>query len=162
MIEHAFLHSEKLIPLYNSEIVKPRAIYYQTGCREFMLSINNSSYYDEDFVSISEGKIQGYLTAKIDLQTNSVSNMGIIGFEGRKPAKFMDDVYTFVGYLLSKYAKIKFCVCIGNPAEKTWDIMVEHFDGHIVGIFKNDVLLVDGRICDHKYYEILSNICKLT
>jgi RimJ/RimL family protein N-acetyltransferase len=69
----------------------------------------------------------------------------------------------FITDLFNKngFNKINFCVAIGNPAEKMYDKIVRKYGGKIVGIFKNDVRLWDGKIYDTKHYEILKEEFKL-
>ena len=53
-----------------------------------------------------------------------------------------------------KFRKLKFSVCIGNPIEKSYDKMIEKYNGRIVGTYLKDAKLFDGEYCDRKVYEI--------
>ena len=46
---------------------------------------------------------------------------------------------------------------IGNPIEKSYDKMINKYGGRIVGIYKEDVKLIDGEYYDKKLYEILAS-----
>ena len=53
-----------------------------------------------------------------------------------------------------RFHKINFFVILGNPTEKHYDKIVEKCGGRVVGIYKQDVKLIDNRLYDIKVYEI--------
>ena len=63
----------------------------------------------------------------------------------------------FIDYLFMyrNVSKIKWTVVIGNSAEKLYDSFIQKFNGRVVGIFKNDVQLIDQSIHDVKHYELM-------
>ncbi|PTY93121.1 hypothetical protein B5V90_03045 [Heyndrickxia sporothermodurans] len=53
------------------------------------------------------------------------------------------------------FRKLKFGVTIGNPAEKFYDKYLDKIGGRVVGIYKEEDILMDGNLYDFKAYEIL-------
>ena len=53
-----------------------------------------------------------------------------------------------------KFRKLNFSVVIGNPIEKSYDKMIDKYGGRIVGIYKQEIKLIDGEYYDEKLYEI--------
>lgn len=50
--------------------------------------------------------------------------------------------------------KIRFCVFIGNPAQRHYRFIVKRAGGAIVGYFKNETQLRDGEMVDQEIYEL--------
>ena len=85
------------------------------------------------------------LLEKINFSNNKIT----FGKDLMKALKDIFEVY--------KFQKINFSVIIGNPIEKSYDRMIMKYGGRIVGVYKNDVKLIDGLYYDRKIYEILAS-----
>ena len=157
MLKHAYLYKEKVQKLLIMNIVSERCKYYQLGGYiRFETEIDDNNWYKEQFVSIDENdKIMGYFCAYIDRPINNVSQIGAMSFPDCDKSIWRLDKYEFFNLMLKNHNKIKFSTLVGSNGEKMWDELVERFNGRIVGIFKNDEMNVEGKIFDHKWYEIL-------
>jgi hypothetical protein len=69
-------------------------------------------------------------------------------------AKDMKKIFMMI-FTYYKYNKLDFSVCVESPNEKIYDRFVLRYGGRIVGVKKRNFKLIDGTICDQKYYEIL-------
>lgn len=99
--------------------------------------------------------LYGYLHADIHRDPNRVA-VSIVNLQKKANPILVKDTLLFIDNLFGYgFNKIVFKVVIGNPAEDQYDIMIERLCGTIVGIFKEDVKLLDGKYYDVKYYEIL-------
>jgi hypothetical protein len=121
----------------------------------------DDTYNANHFVSVYDHDIIGMIGYQLRRAENAVSGLQIIHFGGPEASNkyiFGKDVLTAVKNIFEKYGfnKINFGVAIGNPIEKTYDKLVKWYNGHIIGIKKQDIRLLDGRIYDAKEYEILA------
>jgi hypothetical protein len=87
--------------------------------------------------------------------------LSIIHFGGSQapyPYIFGKDIITALKEVFERYRfnKISFNVVRGNPVEKTYDKLIGRYNGRIVGIKKQEVRLLDGKLYDTKEYEILA------
>lgn len=119
-------------------------------------SMSTDTWNRHQFVSLnSKGEVIGYIGYDIDRGGNFCSNVYMINFSSDKitfgidVGKCIEDVFERF-----KFEKIKFYVICGNPIEATYDKMVKKYNGNVVGLFKNDVKLIDGKMYDKKFYEI--------
>lgn len=110
---------------------------------------------DHEFVSVNkEGEVLGYIRYRINQRSQIVSSFCAINFTtnlgfARDLFQAIDDI--FVRY---QYKKLKFGVYVGNPVEKTYDKLCERYGGRIVGVYKEDAKLMDGKYYDYKTYEL--------
>jgi len=100
------------------------------------------------------GEVIGYVNYDIDRISKIVTNISAINFTRYKMFGF-DLIRIFKSiFEKSDVQKIKFQVIVGNSSESKYDRLINRFGGSIVGTFKNDVLLSDGKYYDVKHYEI--------
>lgn len=126
--------------------------YNLRNCNDSLFLNNNSI----SLVSIDNGqKILGYMSAEINKYAYFVENFHAISFK-KNNIIFAKDLYAFIYRLLfyNNYHKINWSVICGSPHEKTYDKICNKYNGKIVGIFKNEILLEDGKLYNEKYYEI--------
>jgi hypothetical protein len=154
-IEPAFFHKEDLQKKYAKEIFKEKYKFSTTSCyQNFELDISKESWSKEQFVVLCEKEVVGYLSASINRETDSISQLFIVDFTDRSE-EFAQAMSLFFHSFLLRFKKITFSVVVGNSTEKFYDKLVDfpEFNGRIVGVFKNDVKLSDGKLYDQKWYE---------
>jgi len=130
--------------------------YYFTGnYYDYNFTVPEDSWNNLQMVSIKDGEIIGLLGAFITRNTNSVSDLYFINFKDINYT-YSKDMRDFIVELFEKYNfnKINFRVVIGNPIEKMYDKYIEKYGGRIIGIRKDEVRLIDGKLYDDKLYEI--------
>lgn len=130
--------------------------YFNTQGQFGPFEVNKDSSKALEFASVNqEGEVVGYIACGIDQRTYSGNGMCIISFCD-DIMTFGADIRTAIRDLFCKYNfyKLNFSVVVGNPAEKHYDKLVNLYSGRVVGTYKDDVRLMDGKIYDLKVYEI--------
>jgi hypothetical protein len=122
-----------------------------------VVTLSDDTWKTLEFVSVNENdEVIGFLKADIQRPENYVNGLGILNFGHKANVTFSKDLHKFLHDLFDVfgYYKICFSVVCGNPIEKMYDKYVLKNGGHIVGTFKKDVMLHDGKLYDRKHYEI--------
>lgn len=158
MLEPAIKYKDQLEKLQLDIWFNDKYKYWNCGIYYQTLTIDVDSWNRHQFVSVINGEVIGYISYNISRGDNNVYSLSIINFTENKTAFGMD-----LGHALKdiferyKFRKLNFDVVVGNPIEKSYDKMIEKYGGRIVGIYKEDVKLIDGEYYDKKLYEILSD-----
>lgn len=118
--------------------------------------IAEDTWNQHQFVSVNkQGEVLGLISYEIRRSENDCCALCIINFSEDK-ITFGMDVGSCLQDIFEKFQfrKLKFSVVVGNPIEPTYDKLVEKYGGRIVGYYKEDVKLIDGKYYDSKLYEI--------
>ena len=157
MIRPAILYVEELKKKYTETWYSDKYKYYHLGGWNNMIQIDDNDWNKHQFVSVNKkDEVIGYISYNVDRTSNSCDGFGAINFTndvinfGKDLATVLDNIFTKFNF-----HKLVFCVVIGNPAEKQYDKLIEKYNGRIVGIYKEDVKLFDGKYYDKKMYEIM-------
>lgn len=154
------MFEQQLQDKYLETILNDKYKYYHaSNLQNYTLELDNDTWNKIDFVSVNdEGEVLGYLFARFDRTADLVSGLGAMNF-GEINYQFSKDFHKFITDLLMvhNFRKINFSVVVGNPAERMYDKYITKYGGRIVGTFKEDVRLYDGKYYDHKYYEIFKD-----
>lgn len=115
----------------------------------------------EEYVVLhpQSGDIIGYMKYRHDRQIRAVYSVQAISFSDQHSLLFVRELYKTMIRLLYKYnhSKIGFKVIVGNPAEKSYDRLVELLGGEVVGTMRDEVILRDHKLYDLKMYEVLNS-----
>lgn len=133
--------------------------YYHNGSFFDEVEIENTTWNRHQFAAIDKNNgLRGYISYNINRQNYYVDSICAINFTN-DIVGFSYDLRQALTDIFEKYgfAKITFCVVVGNPIESSYDQLVEKWGGRIVGTFKEDVLLFDNKKYDRKYYEIMAS-----
>lgn len=158
MLKPAIKYREQLENLWYDIWFEEKYKYWNCGAFYEAFKIDEDTWNRHQFVSTSNDEVIGLIQYNIDRQSNSVSSLEIINFTdnivvfGRDLKQALTDI--FEKY---KFRKINFSVVIGNPIEKSYNKMIEKHGGRIVGVYKDDVKLMDGNYYDRKLYEIFAD-----
>lgn len=119
--------------------------------------IEHSTFLRHQFVSIdSKGNVLGFIDYQIDRESNMCYRLMAVNFSnnkvvfGRDLVQAIDDIF-----MKFNFNKLRFSVIMGNPIESSYDRIVNEAGGQIVGIFKEEARLSDGKMYDVKNYEIM-------
>ena len=156
MLELAINYADELKTKMQSIWFDEKYKYYNSQNYYSEFNIADNTWSQHQYVSVdSNNKVIGFIDYSINRQTNAVSNVGIISFSNNK-LTFARDLISAFKDIFDKFRfhKINFFVILGNPTEKHYDKMVEKCGGRIVGIYKQDVKLIDNKLYDIKIYEI--------
>lgn len=129
--------------------------YYHASSYMGALEVDNDTWNNVQLVSLNDsGEVIGFLGYGVKRECRYVSYLAIINFTDDK--YFGIDIMRMVRDIFEKYRyrKIVFSVIIGNPIERSYDRLIERYGGRIVGIYKEHVMLPDGKLYDEKFYEI--------
>lgn len=136
----------------------PENIYYNASTGNNYIEILEDNYNCHQFVSIDKNNnIIGYISYDINWKTMSVTNLGIISYQ-KGNINFIKDVYQAIIDIFQKYHMNRlewFCIR-DNPALKSYEKIVLRFGGSKCGEFTQSVKLMDGKLHDCVYFEILS------
>ena len=156
-----------LVPaiMYEEELKKKmRSIWFEDKYKYYIynnycsdIQIDKDSWNKHQFVSIdSNGNIIGYIAYEVCRQTNACERMAAINFTdniaifGMDLGQALKDIFEKF-----KFRKLNFSVVVGNPIERSYDKLIQKYNGRIVGVYKKDALLIDGEYYDKKAYEIM-------
>jgi hypothetical protein len=161
MLVYAKKHEDRLRQLFMDTAFDPFYQFEQFMVYRETFKLPDDTYNANHFVSVYDNEIIGLIGYQLRRAENAAWGLQIIHFGGPEaPYKYIfgKDVLTAVKNIFEKYGfnKINFGVAIGNPIERTYDKLVKRYNGRIVGIKKQDIRLLDGRIYDVKEYEILA------
>lgn len=151
-IKYADELKEKMYDLWFDEKYK----YYNCSPYYSDVEISGETWEHHQFVSVLDDELIGYICYEVNRIANYCCGLGIVNFTdnkmtfGRDLGKVLTDIFEKF-----RFNKLKFSVVIGNPIEKTYDKMIRRYGGRIIGIFKDDTRLIDGKLYDIKEYEIL-------
>lgn len=156
MLDIAIKHEEELKEKMLGIWFQDKYKYWNFSTYFEKHKIDDTTWSKHQFVSLdSDGKVIGYIGYNVYRETYDCDGLSIINFT--------DNISTFgidLGRALTdifekfKFRKLNFKVVIGNPIEKSYDKMIEKYNGRIVGTMKKDVKLIDGEYYDTKLYEI--------
>lgn len=161
MLKSAYAYEEKLQKAYKTIIDDPHYMFWNySNYWHKEITLSDNTYNDMSFVSINNGdNVIGYLSATIDRNINAITSLSIMNFTKKLDIIFSKDLYSFLDSLFTFYNfdKIHFHVVVGNPAEVMYDKYIKKYNGNIIGIFKKDTKLQDGKLYDVKHYEIFKD-----
>lgn len=158
MLEPAIKYRDQLENIQYDTWFNDKYKYWNSDIFYGSLQIDADTWNRHQFVSVKNGVVIGYIDYGISRTNHSVSSLSIINFSDDKIV-FGKDLIQALKDIFEKYRfrKINFSVIIGNPIEKSYDKMIEKYGGRIVGVYKDDAVLVDNKIYDRKLYEILAS-----
>lgn len=157
MLDLAIKHKEELQKkLVDTWFIdKYKFVHADVYCNEE--KIEEDTWNKHQFVSLDKnGNVIGYIRYNVNRSDNSCSGLYIYNFSDNKIVFGMDLGQTLKDIFEKfKFRKLAFCVVVGNPIEKSYDKMINKYNGRIVGVWKKDVKCYDGEYYDRKSYEIL-------
>ena len=156
MLVPAFNYAEELKKKMAATWFDEKYKYYNCDTYYSDLKVDDETWNRHQFVSLDkEGNVIGYIKYNINRQTCNCNGLAIINFTDNKSVFGMDLGQALIDiFERFKFRKLNFSVVIGNPIEKSYDKMINKYGGRIVGIYKQEVKLIDGEYYDEKLYEI--------
>ena len=157
MLEPAIKYKEVLENIQYNTWFNDKYKYWISDVCCSSLKIQDHTWEKHQFVSVVNGKIIGYIGYNISRADNSVSGINILNFTDNRIA-FGKDLHQALRDIFERFnfRKANFSVVIGNPIEKSYDKLIAKYGGRIVGTYKEDVKLFDGKLYDRKVCEVLN------
>ena len=162
MIDVANKYKEKLEKHFLGIWNNRKYDYWNTGgYNRSMPEIPGTDYNESHFAILDGDNIIGYISYDINRVSKVVSCLQAINFSeeprhriifGVGLSRVLRNIFE-----VSNMSKITFSMTVGNPIEKSYDKLINRFGGRIVGTYKDDVMLSDGKLYDLKLYEILKS-----
>lgn len=155
MLDVAAKYESELQKLFSGISLDFKYKFFSTASWREKYESRTSTWDAHEFVSVHDGTILGYISYGINREINHVNGLAIISFSndkyhfGKDACTAIDDIFT-----KSNFSKLKYSVVCGNPIESTYDKLTEKYGGRIVGVERDDVKLIDGKLYDHKIYEL--------
>lgn len=161
MLDFAIKYIDDINKIYHHQIIGNEQYKYWNYCSYWDHKIvvkDDDEWTVQRRVSIdNDDRVIGYFYVIIQRPENRVSDLSIMAMDPsngiillRDLAKLIDQL--FMGY---RYYKMNWRVLSGNPAQKIYDKFISKYDGRIVGIKKDHILLTDGQLYDEISYELL-------
>ena len=120
----------------------------------------NGDWNGRNFVSInSDGKIIGYIHYSICRTADYVDDFGAVNFSddskdkytfGKDLRQVIDDIF-----LKFNHNRLEFTVVEDNPIRKTYFKLVNKYGGRIIGVKHCVIKLINGKVTNKIYFEIL-------
>ena len=161
MIELAFHHKEELNRQYANMMLNSDKYKYVLARNwiTYELNIENNNWNKIQLVSVTHDPyhIHGYFKCDVNRAVHYAYGLVVINFDDKPSLIFANDFKKFLHIMLIveyKFNKLQFTCVVGNPAEQLYDRLINRYSGRIVGVYKNDVKLLDNEIYDLKLYEI--------
>lgn len=159
MLKSAYLYEDEIRKAFYEIWYDPEYQYYFMGAYhdDFNLDHENGDWHCRSYaVTDKEGCLIGYISYKIDHETQSASSLGAINFTNNI-ATFGQALYQVINDIFCKYHmnRLEFAVVVGNPVEKSYDRIVKMFGGKILCTKHETAKDMAGNFCDEKLYEIM-------
>jgi hypothetical protein len=162
MLEYAKKHEDKLRELFFDVAFDLFYQFEQLVSYRDTFELPKDTWAANNFVSVYDGNILGIVGYQIRRVENAVYGLYIVRFgEPEAPHRYVfgKDVMTAIKDIFEKYRfnKLNFTVVRGNPIEKTYDKLINRYNGRIVGVREQETRLIDGRLYDVKEYELMAD-----
>jgi len=166
MLDNAKKYEPELVKLFHDVALDPFYIFQQLNFRE-TFKVPDTTWDGNYFVSLYGDKVIGYIEYSTNRSlTYNAHGLNILHFGTNKKETsnaeywtFGRDVMTAVKDVFERFGfkKLKFSCVTKNPIMKTYDKLIKRYGGRIVGIYKNERVLIDGKLYDIKEYEITAD-----
>lgn len=158
MLVPAILYKDQLIKKHREIWFDDKYTYWNSGIYWEDLTVNTDTWNEHQFVSVYNGEIIGYIAYSINRSANIAYSLNVLKYSNHFSATFSLDLGQALQDIFEKFHfnKLNFSVIIGNPIEESYDRIIDRYNGRIVGTYKDHVRLQDGKLCDQKLYEIMS------
>lgn len=157
MLELALSYGPALQQEYFRAIQQPRCFYLHSRAkRDYSLSLENHNGERLQYVSVKDGRVLGFMECSLNRGVGVAHSFWVINFH--RDSEFSADMFRFIDMIFNRFGlkKLVWNVIVGNPAQLIYDKLAKLYDIREVGVFKQDVLLDDGKLYDIKYYEMFA------
>ena len=158
MLDFAIRYQNELTDLMRQTWMKEKYKFWNGTSFFEDFCFESSTWVNHQVVSVRNEKVIGYIAYSINRADGDVVyNLQIINFEDKPSVTFARDLGQALTDIFEKYGfrKLNFSVIVGNPIEKSYDKMIRLYGGRIVGYWKENVRLIDGKYYDEKLYEVM-------
>lgn len=161
MLDFAINHKEKLIETHKRFLTQNLQHCKYYICDNYIISytitVDENNWSNTQMVSLTNNEVTGYMKAVHDRSQKTLSHFNIISYKLDSNPQLYRDIIRFVDELFkSGIRKIKFSSIDGSPASKINQKLVNKYNGRIIGVSKEDVELIDGKIYDVVKYELFN------
>lgn len=159
MLAPAQFHADRLRPLFARRIAEDDAAYlFFENWANFQLEVDPSEVKRLQYVSVEQGRLLGYLEARVDRISQVVDDLLILRFDTGLAGEAVRDFYDFLHLLLVRrnFRKVVFRAVGSNPAMALYE---KHLVGRLaiarpVGVIRNFKRLRDNRLHDLHWFEM--------
>lgn len=164
MLRFAHPYADRIAPMIAREFDAGRLTHYLASGYFDLSEMPTDDWGEIARVSVDEGAgddsgdeaVLGFLSASVFRHGRAVTNMQAVRF-GEPSATFTADLFGFLRLLFETHGmnRVGWTCCVGNPAQRGYEIAVERYGGRVVGITRDSAVLCDGSVSDEVLYEVL-------
>ena len=157
MLRPAQLYEDKLQKANIESWYDLKNQYWNGWCSENKIKIHDNNGEYHQFVSVDkDDNVIGYICYYVNWVIKSVTNIGIISFD-KGNMTFITDVKAAVLGCFTKYNlnRLEFRAYADNPAIRCYRRYIKKYGGRECGYFRNDTMLMDGKLHDTVFFEII-------
>jgi len=160
MLRPAQLYKNEIQTKYAEAIADDKNFYLQCDSyNNYELKIDENDWNLIQLVSIdSNNNVTGYFHAAIDRAAWNVTEIMAANFNSPS-LSFGRDFMAFIDRLFMhhNFDKINFSCVQGNPAFHIYTRLMRKYEiGRVVGTYKRDIRMPNGKYYDRTFFEILS------
>lgn len=108
-------------------------------------------------VSVADGRVIGLLGARVDRDTQTITNLYVINFEPHGPGMFVfgRDLHAFLRRLLETFTAVRWYAVADSPNDARYRRWIELLGGRVVGRVSRYARLQDGTVHDGVLFEVI-------
>ncbi len=157
MLKPALLYKDQLDRKFSEILLDEKYMYF------FMESGQPPQISDDltnlhQLVSVDrDGRLIGYIAYSINNKVYYAYDFEAVNFTDNK-ILFGKDLKNAIDDIFYKYHfnKLNFMSVDDNPATSQYERLIQKYGGRFVGYYEEDIMLLDGRVCDTHLFEIFA------
>lgn len=156
MLKPAQLYKEELKQLFIETWYDPYYQYFWSG-ESCVCDIEDNNQHKCQFVWIENNIVIGYFSFCLDKAAKSAYNFGLINFSKNKNINFIRAVILLIEKMFDDdiIDRLDIMAYEDNPANKGYEKIFKKFGGKKVGKLTKNIKLLDGKLHNTLFYEIL-------
>ena len=123
--------------------------FFMNSCK--MKPLKNSSFKKLEYISLVDGKIQGYFAFILDKINCKIINIELISFDETRV--FVRDFLKFCEYLDNNFKNIELFVIPENPAYRIARRGFLRYSFNKIGNLEKSIRLIDGKFYDVEIWQ---------
>lgn len=130
-----------------------RSRWYASALTSHAFKAEESDWNNIERVSVAGSVVEGVLGARVDRETDAVTNLYCAGFTAGSLV-FARDLCRFVQDRCAEFPVVRWTCIADSPNEEMYRRWVERLGGRVVGRLGRMYRLCDGTIADGVYFEV--------
>lgn len=123
--------------------------FFMNSCK--MKPLKTSSFKKLEYISIVDGKVQGYFAFIFDKINRKITNIELISFDETRV--FVRDFLKFCEYLSENFKNVELAVIPENPAYRIARRSFLKYNFKKIGTLQESIRLIDGKFYDVEIWQ---------